>query len=422
MDTTEALKRLLVALLVGLLIGLDRERAELRKGRRLFAGVRTFPLIALLGGALSMLLGMAGPWPLVTGLVAVSAIALVSYRQNAAQGEIGATTEIAALATYAVGATAGVGPLAVAAAMGVAIAVLLVAKPRLEGISRALSEQEIIAVLEIAVITAIVMPLLPDRGLGPWDVLNPFRIWLVVVLVSLVSFAGFMAVRWKGERAGLFWAGGLGALVSSTATTVSMAQRSREASLEQQRLLAAATVLASTVTCGRIAVLVAAMGPSLLPPLAVSLGAAVVVGMLATLILGRGSRASGTSAPTGARSIQNPMSLRGALGFGALYACISLLVRASEARFGGGGKLVAAAISGFVDVDAISVALARGVRAGLIAEAHAGIIIAYCSNNLFKSGAAIAMGAGRFRRDVAVSLCAMAIAAGLATCLFQQIR
>ncbi len=266
------------------------------------------------------------------------------------------------------------------------------------------------------------MPLLPDRGFGPWEVLNPFRIWLVVVLVSLVSFAGFVAVRWKGERAGLFWAGGLGALVSSTATTVSMAQRSRQAAPEQQRLLAAATVLASTVTCGRIAILVAAMGPLLLPPLAVSLGAAVVVGMLATLILGRGSKASGPSSPAGARSLDNPLSLRGALAFGALYACISLLVRASEARFGSHGKLGAAAISGFVDVDAISITLARGVRSDLAAAAHAGIIIAYCSNNLFKSGVAISMGAGRFRRDVALSLCGMALAAGVATWLVQLVR
>ena len=171
----------------------------------------------------------------MAGLVAVSAIALVAYRQSAAKGEIGATTEIAALATYVIGATAGVGRLSLAAAMGVAIAVLLVAKPRLERISHALSEQEMVAVLEMAVITAIVMPLLPDRGFGPWQVLNPFRIWLVVVLVSLVSFAGFMAVRWKGERAGLFWAAGLGSLVSSTATTVSMAQRSRAAAPDQQR-------------------------------------------------------------------------------------------------------------------------------------------------------------------------------------------
>jgi uncharacterized membrane protein (DUF4010 family) len=417
MDTTEALERLLVALLVGSLIGLDRERAEVRKKRKVFAGVRTFPLIALFGGGLSLLLGSVGPWLLVAGLLAVSAIVLVSYRQAVSRGRIGATTEIAALATYVLGAMAGLGHLAIAAAMGVAVAALLVAKPRLERMSRALSEKEITAVVELAVITAIVLPLLPDRGFGPWQVLNPFRIWMVVVLVSLISFAGFVAVRWKGERAGLFWAAGLGALVSSTATTVAMAHRSREAAPEQQRVLAAAAVLASTVTCARIAVLVAAIGPSLLPRLALSLGAAVIVGALATSILGRGWKAS--QQPPNARPLDNPMSLRAALAFGALFAGILLLVRASEVRFGAQGRLAAAALAGLVDVDAISVTLARGVAADVLNQAHAGIVIAYGSNNLFKSGVAVVMGAGHFRRDVALTLCAMALSAGVATAVVQ---
>ena len=420
MDTTEALKRLLTALLVGLLIGIDRERAEVRKKRRVYAGVRTFPLIALFGAALSLLVGAEGPWLLVAGLLAIAAITLVSYRQAAARGRIGATTEIAALATYALGALAGLGNLAVAAALGVAVAVLLAAKLPLERMSRALSEKEVAAVLELAVISAIVLPLLPDRGFGPWQVLNPFQIWMVVVLVSLISFAGFVAVRWKGERAGLFWAAGLGALVSSTATTVAMAQRSRDAAPEQQRTLAAAAVLASTVTCARIAVLVAAVGPSLLPRLALSLGAAAIAGTLATVILGRGQQTS--QPPQGAHPLENPMSLRAALGFGALFAGILLLVRASEARFGAEGAFAAAAAAGLVDVDAIAVTLARGLRPELIAQAHAGIIIAYAANNLFKSGIAVVMGAGRFRRDVAVVLCAMAVTAGAVTALLQLAR
>src|SRR5262245_33996003 len=131
-ETAEALERLAVALLVGMLIGLDRERAEQRKQRRQFAGVRTFPLIALLGAGLSLLRGELGPWPMVTGLLAVGAIALVSYRAGAEQGDVGATTEIAALATYALGALAGLGHMVVAGATGVAVAVLLVAKPPLE--------------------------------------------------------------------------------------------------------------------------------------------------------------------------------------------------------------------------------------------------------------------------------------------------
>src|SRR3954470_7894861 len=262
--TVDALKRLLVALLVGLLIGVDRERAEQRKQRKLFAGVRTFPLIALLGAILALMLAEIGPWPRVVGLMAVAAIALVSYRESVRAGETGATTEVAALATYALGTMAGVGQLAVAGATAVSVAVLLAAKPRLERFSRAISEAGLRAVLELAVISAIVLPLLPDRGYGPWQVLNPFRIWMVVVMVSAVSFAGFIAVRWRGESAGPLWAAGLGGLVSSTATTVAMAARSR-VSPQQVSSLSAAAVLASTVMCGRLAVLVAVVGPGLLP-------------------------------------------------------------------------------------------------------------------------------------------------------------
>ncbi len=420
-ETPEALKRLLVALLVGLLIGLDRERAELRKKRPQFAGVRTFALIALIASGLALLPVDIGRWLLVTGLLAVSAIALVSYRHGVVHGEVGATTEIAALATYVIGVLAGTGHLAVAASMGVSVAVLLVAKPRLEKISRTLSEQEVVAVLELAVITAVVMPLLPDRGYGPWQVLNPFRIWLVVVLVSLISFASFVVVRWKGERAGQFWAAALGALVSSTATTLSLARRSRDAAPGQQRTLSAAAALASTVMCARIAVLVAASGPLLLPRLLLPLAAIAVAGTLATLILARGQRqapaATGGAAAGDAQSIGNPLSLGSALVFGALFAAVLLIVRASEARFGNGGMLAAAALSGLVDLDAISVALARGAHPDIVHQAQAAIIIAYASNNLFKSGVAVVVGAGRFRRDVALALAAMAAAGGVTVTL-----
>ena len=138
----------------------------------------------------------------MAGFVAVAGIALVSYARGAGEGDMGATTEIAALGTFALGAVAGVGQLVVAGAAGVTVAVLLAVKPSLERLSRALSEPEISAVLELAVISAIVLPLVPDHGYGPWGVLNPFRIWMVVVLVSAVSFAGFIAVRWRGEHGG----------------------------------------------------------------------------------------------------------------------------------------------------------------------------------------------------------------------------
>jgi uncharacterized membrane protein (DUF4010 family) len=410
-EVPEALQRLLVALLVGLLIGLDRERAEVRKHQKLFAGVRTFPLIALLGGGLALAHVEIGVWPLVAGLIAVAAIALVSYQRAAHEGELGATTEIAALTTYGLGVLAGLGQLVVAGAAGVTVAVLLAAKPPLERLSRKMSEPELRAVLQLAVIFAIVLPLLPDRGYGPWQVLNPFKIWMVVVLVSVVSFAGFVAVRWKGEQAGLYWAAGLGALVSSTATTAAMAARSREAP-EQGGKFAAAAVMASTVMCARILVLVGAVALDLLPLLSIPIGAMAVTGAAAALLIGRrdGPKAKAAGGP----SLDNPFSLRAALLFGAIYGGTLLLVRASQAWLGPRGALLAGALSGLVDVDAISIALARGARTEAAADAVAGIVIATSSNNLFKAGIAVVTGAGRFRALVAIALASMVAAGGVA--------
>jgi uncharacterized membrane protein (DUF4010 family) len=407
-ETGESLQRLLVALLVGLLIGLDRERSEARKNRRQFAGVRTFPLIALLAGALSLV----SVWLLALGFVAVGAIALVSYRESTQKGDIGATTEVAALVTYALGALAGEGQLVVTGAVGVAVMALLVTKVSIERLSRKISEEELMAVLQLAIITAIVLPLLPDREYGPWGVWNPFKIWMVVVLVSALSFAGFVAVRWKGEQAGLFWAAGLGALVSSTATTVAMAQRSREAP-DQGRRIAAAAILASVVMCGRLVVLVVAVKPSLVPRLAIPLGAAVAVGLAFVLVLRRGSEPP--AAPASPHT--NPFSLWPALLFGAIFAGVLLLVKACEQWLGTKGSWLAALLSGLVDVDAVTVAIARGVGDTGADEAVTAIVLACVSNNLFKAGAAVAGGAGRFRRDVAAGLSAMAVAGGVAAAL-----
>jgi uncharacterized membrane protein (DUF4010 family) len=407
--TSESLQSLAVALLVGLLIGLDRERAEIRKKRQLFAGIRTFPLIALLGAALTLLRGQMGPWPLLAGFMAVAGIALVSYARGAGEGDMGATTEVAALGAYALGCLAGVGQLVVAGAAGVAVAVLLAVKPSLERLSRTLSEQELTAVLELAVISAIVLPLVPDQGYGPWGVLNPFRIWMVVVLVSAVSFAGFIAVRWRGQEGGLFWAAGLGGLVSSTAVTMAMAQRSRDAP-EAGRAIAGAAVLATSVMCGRLLVLVAAAGPTLLPRLAPPVMAMGLVGLLVALLLRRGAAHPESTA---GRQLDNPFSLRSAMLFGAIFAGALLLVRWSQTLFGSTGTLIAALLSGFVDVDAVSIALARGARPDIATAAVAGIVIACVSNNVFKTAVAVVSGAGSFRKNVALGLTTMSAVGGM---------
>jgi len=400
------LERLLVAILIGILIGLDRERAEVRKARQIFAGVRTFPLVALAGAIPVLLVRDVGPLLLAVSLLAIAAIAVVSYVRSSATGDVGATTEVAAVATFLLGALAGAGQLIVAGACGVAVAVLLAAKPKLEAFSRALTGEELVAALELAVITVIVLPLLPRRGYGPWHVLNPFEIWMVVVLVTALSFVGFVAMRLLGERRGMVVTGAVGGLVSSTAVTMAMAGRSRGGET-LGRAAATAAVVASSIMPLRVAVLAGAINVGILPRLLPVVGAMALAGLVAAWVLTR--RRPDEAAESGA-GIRNPFSLRAALSFAVIYAVVLLVVRGASEYFGTGGTYAAAALSAVADVDAVTIAFARlGPGASLWRDAAAAVTVATVTNTLVKLGLGAGMGAGRFRRYVAVSLAAMAV-------------
>jgi uncharacterized membrane protein (DUF4010 family) len=414
-----ALERVLVALLVGVLIGLDRERAEARKARRQFAGVRTFPLIALAGALPALLLDRIGPALLVVSFLAVAAVTVVSYQRSSAGGDVGATTEVAAMATFLLGVLAGVGEVIIAGATGVAVAVLLVAKPRLEAFSQALSQTELEAVLELAVISVIVLPLVPNKGYGPWNALNPFEIWLVVVLVSGVGFAGFVAMRLLGAKRGIPLAGLVGSLVSSTAVTVSMASESR-LGRGLAKVTAAAAILASSVMGIRVVLLTGAVDIGIVPRLVPVVAVMTVVGAAAAWWLLRDSGpAPAASAET---KLSNPFSLMAAVAFGVGYALVLLLVRASEQYLGTRGLFVAAGVSGIGDVDAIAIACARlGPSVDGWRDPAAAVTIALVTNTFAKLGIALSMGGQRFRRYVAFALATMGIAGALAGVLIAQL-
>jgi len=402
-----ALASLLVALLVGFLIGLDRERSEARKERALFAGVRTFPLIALTGAFSVLLLDVGGRALVLGSFAAVAAISIVSYVSGVRRGDVGATTEIAALVTFLLGALAGAGELTLAGAGGVIVAVLLAAKPPLEAFSRALGREELVAVLELAVISVIVLPALPDRGYGPWEVLNPRRIWLVVVLISSLSFAGFVAIRLLGPGRGTVVTGAVGGLVSSTAVTLAMAERSRAAG--GVGAPAAAAVVASTVMCARMVVIAGAIDARLVPRVGAGMALMGVVGCVAVWILVRGQAALDASS-----TVRNPFSLTAALGFAAIYSIVLLVTHAGVQWLGEAGLYATAALSGTVDVDAPTVASARLALQGPWQPSAVAILIAAVSNTIVKLGLAVGLGAGTFRRQVAIALGAMALAGGLA--------
>ena len=265
------------ALLIGLLLGLERERSRAGEAIEGFAGIRTFPLFTLAGFLAAVL---AGPAPLALPALLIGVAALAVAFQVAGPESKGATTETAALLAVLLGAAVGFGRGSLAAAVAIVAALLLTLKAPLHRLARAVSQDEILASLKFGVVALIVLPLLPDRGIGPYQAVNPRAVGLMVVLLTGVSLAGYLLVRFFGEGKGYALAGMLGGLASSTAVALSFSRKARLAP-DQARPLAAGIVLASTVLYARGALVLmaldGALGRHLVPRLAVLFVAGLAV-------------------------------------------------------------------------------------------------------------------------------------------------
>jgi uncharacterized membrane protein (DUF4010 family) len=408
-DPPDALLRLLAALLLGGLIGAERERSAAAAGERDFAGVRTFPLFAMLGAAIALVSGGIGS-AVIVGFAGITALVIASYFRTSTS-DPGTTTEVAALATYWVGVMAGAGALVVAGVMGVGVVALLATKERLEAFSRALTRDELSAVLGLAVISVVILPVLPDAPYGPWGVWNPRRLWLMVVLVCGLSFVAFVAMRLLGGARALYLSGLLGGLVSSTAVTVAFASRSA-ASSQHATALAVASGLASLVMLVRIAVLCAVVQPRLLFGLGPEVGLALAAGALAVGIMAR--RTPVAEGAPDAPELTNPFRLTEALKFTAFYAVVLLFVRAAGTYLGTRAIAVAAAVSGLTDVDAITLSLA-GSSGYVIPSriAAGGIAVAMLANTLAKAVYASWLGSPAYRRAI-VPMLGVVLIAGVA--------
>ncbi len=282
--------RLGAALGLGLLLGLERERK--RDAELMFGGVRTFALIALLGalGAF-MERELDQNWLLVAAFIAVSALVIMSYATTAARGELGITSEISALLAFMVGALCGWDKVAVASVATVVSLLLLTLKDFLHGLARRVELADVEATLQFAVISVIILPLLPNETFGPppLDVINPYKIWLMVVLIAGLNFLGYVLVKVLGGEHGFVVTGILGGLVSSTAVTLSFSQRSRREP-EMASAFVLAIVVAWTIMFVRVVVVVGLVNRFLARDLALALGCMAAAGLLVSLVLWRRSR------------------------------------------------------------------------------------------------------------------------------------
>lgn len=410
MDPVNLFYRFGLALVIGGLVGLQREHAEGGKGE-LFAGVRTFALFSLTGAAGALLAEvLAYPWAFLVLLAAVGALIVVSHGISSWRGAVGLTTEMAALLTFLIGAFCYWGMLELAAALGVTVTVLLSFKGELRRFAQQLTQADVLAALKLAVITAIVLPLLPNQTFGapPWDAFNPYRVWLMVVLVSGVGFAGYVLMKRLGSGKGIGLTGLVGGLVSSTAVTLSFAHRGRrETGLAGA--LALGIVAAWTVMFGRVLVVVAVVNAGLLHRIAGPIVVAGMVGVVYSLFLVRASRRG--EAP--ALEVEAPFELGPAVRFGLLYAGILIAARAAHLYLGNLGVYLSSVVAAVADVDAITLTMAELGRPGggvESATAARAIVVAAMANTLVKGGMVIALGGRSLRRTIAPVLLAMLVA------------
>jgi uncharacterized membrane protein (DUF4010 family) len=391
--------RLGAALGLGLLLGLERERK--RDAELLFGGVRTFALIALLGAlGAYMERELDQRWVIVAAFIAVSALVLISYATTAARGELGITTEVSALLAFIAGALCGWDNVGVASVATVVCLLLLTLKDFLHRLARRVELADVEATLQFAVISVIILPLLPNESFGPppIDVINPYKIWLMVVLIAGLNFLGYVLVKVLGGEHGFIVTGILGGLVSSTAVTLSFSQRSRREP-EMSNAFVLAIVVAWTIMFIRVVVMVALVDIELARGVALALAAMALTGVVVSLTLWRRSRSHETGVVTAGA---NPFELSEAIKFGLLFGIVTVLAKAAEAYLGAAGLYLAGALAGLTDVDAISLSMANLARTSpqILTVAQRTIVIAVISNTLVKCAMAAFMGAPALRRTI----------------------
>jgi uncharacterized membrane protein (DUF4010 family) len=377
---SEIFVRLGIALALGLLVGLERERSEAP-----LAGFRTFPLVTLLGALAALLAPDSGNWILAAGLLALAltiGVGDVLRLKDGTQTHPGITTEVALLLMYLVGAGLMNGLLAPCVVLAGTLAVLLHLKERMHSLAHKLSEEDVLVLFRFVLIALVVFPMLPDRAFGPFEVLNPHEIWWMVVLIVGVGLASYIAYRLFGQKAGTLLAGVLGGLISSTATTASYARRVR-ADPALASTAALVVLIASTVVFVRVSVLLFAVAPAhagvLVPPV---LALFACFALLCALAWKRR-----TPAQVRAEHASEAAELRPALVFALIYAAVLFAVAAARHYFAGSGALYAvAAISGLTDVDAITLSTARLVDGGRLEPGTAWrlILVATLTNLCFK--------------------------------------
>jgi uncharacterized membrane protein (DUF4010 family) len=403
---------LVLTLFLSLMIGLEREEHKEDKPTFFFGGVRTYPLIALAG----FLLTIVAPGsfiPFTAGLLVLGGLLALLYWSKLEKEHAGFTTEFSGLATYIIGAVVGVREYWLAVAAAVLVMLLVHMKQWMENLARRIPADEVATFAKFLIITAVVLPILPNVDYTPFR-LNPYKTWMVVIAVSGISYGSYLLQLKLKQRSGLLAAAVLGGLYSSTATTVVLAKHSRDK--EHPALYAGGIVLASSVMYLRVTALLFLFNRELgsrLAPVFLVLGTIGVVGGAVWILLGQRRLEIGRESE--AAHNKNPLEVSTALVFGVFFVAILVATRAVLAEFGRAGLYALASFMGLVDVDPFILGLTQTAPGnGLIEAAAAAIVVATASNNVAKAVYGAVLGApsvGRLAGAALVFLSALSLLA-----------
>lgn len=426
MEPISLFQQLALSALLGLLVGMQRERTQ-----SYLAGIRTFPLISVFGTVCTVFATeFDSPWILPTGLLGIVGLIVTGnldrLRRSQPDLDHGVTTEITMLLMFLLGGFVVVGPWSVAVAVTGGMAILLHLKPVMHETVRKLGDQDFRAILQFVLITFIILPVLPNRDYDPFDplrsiiptvnigehaVLNPSEIWLMVVLVVAISLGGYLIYKFFGKRAGILLGGILGGTISSTATTVSYARRTSNEP-ESAGMATIAVLIASTVVFVRVLLEISVKSPGFLRIAAGPILAMFAVATLVSIVAWLVYRSDQTDMP----EPSNPSELRSAIVFAAVYGFVLLAVSVAKSQLQDQGLYAVAIVSGMTDMDAITLSTSTLVASARL-DPQIGwrvIVIATMSNLVFKTGIVLFLGHRSLLRKVGtgftiIMVCGIAI-------------
>ena len=411
-----------IALLLGALVGIEREKSRTSRGEPGVGGIRTFVLLSQIGALCAWItVHLNGPWIFVAGLLGVSATMITSHLIEAREhpGAVGLTTEVGAVVVYLLAGTVMFGYAEIAVALAIFTSAIMAFKQPIHGLVKRIGTEDLYSVLKLLIASFIVLPLLPDHAIDPLGAFNPYKVWLLVTLISGISLVGYVAVRLFGEDHGTAITGLTGGLVSSTAVTLHFARQSREdgGAPARSRLYAASTLLAWAVMFARVLVAVAVVNAALLLHLLVPF---LAMG-IATLGFGafyyysttRQLRAAGGEHQQPIQ-VRNPFSLTQAVKFALVFSIVLFAVALVRRYAPPEGLYLVAGLAGLTDVDAITLAMANETRkSGLYDPAVIAIVIAVLANTLTKLGLFFALGSPASRRVMTLATLGILLIGGL---------